>query len=35
MAQVVISAQSSPEVLALDGFLQYAQTIGLSAFTLA
>ncbi|KAJ7141337.1 hypothetical protein C8R44DRAFT_604128 [Mycena epipterygia] len=25
---VVISAQSSPEVLALDGFLQYAQTIG-------
>ncbi|KAJ7680754.1 hypothetical protein DFH06DRAFT_428456 [Mycena polygramma] len=25
---VVISAQSSPEVLALDGFLQYAQAIG-------
>ncbi|KAF7357778.1 hypothetical protein MVEN_00823800 [Mycena venus] len=25
---VVISAQSSPEVLTLDGFLQYAQTIG-------
>jgi hypothetical protein len=30
-AQVIISAKSSPEVLTIDGFLQYAQTIGLYA----
>jgi hypothetical protein len=31
----VISAQSTPEVLTLPGFLQYAQAIGLSVVSFA